>query len=421
MKSHSPSTVPRMSLADAHYDAVVVGAGPYGLSVSAHLLGRGLSVGVFGKTLEFWRQHMPKGMLLRSHWWATHLSDPSRRFGFDRFFESAPGHGPGYPVPIETFIKYGQWFQERAVPVVDETYVTSVARDGNGFLIALEDGRFVRTSAVIMAVGPRYYAKRPGWYSRVPSKFVTHSSDHNDLGAFRGRHVVVIGAGQSAIESAGLLHEAGARVHVVSRRPIVWLEHDRTDTRRLMERMLAPANGLAPGWINWMLEKRPYTFYRLTQHLKDRHNSHWAASAAAWLKDRVVDKTVLHEGQEIVSLNVRNDHVDVTLSNASMIRADHILLATGYGVDINRLTMLDPHLRADIQTHGNIPHLSHWFESSVRGLYFVGLTSMHAFGPLYRFVAGCPATARRVAESVARTAARRRRSVSTQVGCEGLR
>jgi cation diffusion facilitator CzcD-associated flavoprotein CzcO len=125
--------VPRMSPAEPHYDAVVVGAGPYGLSVSAHLLGRGLSVGVFGKTLEFWRQHMPKGMLLRSHWWATHLSDPSRRFGFDRFFESAPGHGPGYPVPIETFIKYGQWFQERAVPAVDETYVTSVARDGNGF------------------------------------------------------------------------------------------------------------------------------------------------------------------------------------------------------------------------------------------------------------------------------------------------
>jgi hypothetical protein len=116
--------------------------------------------------------------------------------------------------------------------------------------------------------------------------------------------------------------------------------------------MLAPANGLAPGWINWVLEKRPYAFYRLTQHLKDRHNRHWAASAAAWLKDRVVDKTVLHEGQQIVSLNARNDHVDVTLSSASTIRADHILLATGYGVDINRLTMIDPHLRADLQTHG---------------------------------------------------------------------
>ena len=410
MKSDGPSLVWRMPPADAQHDAVVVGAGPYGLSVSAHLLERGMSVGVFGKTLEFWRQHMPKGMLLRSHWWATHLSDPSRRFGFDRFFQTQPGHSAGYPVPIETFIKYGQWFQERAVPVVDETYVTSITRAGSGFLVALEDGRFVSTAAVIMAVGPRYYANRPEWYSHVPSKFITHSSDHSDLSVFRGRRVVVVGAGQSAIESAGLLYEGGARVHVVSRRPIVWLEHDQTAQRPLMERILAPANGLAPGWINWMLEKRPYDFYRLSQPLKDRHNRHWSASAAAWLKDRIVAKAMLHEGQQVVSLNVCDDQVDVALSSASSIRADHIVLATGYGIDLDRLTMIDPGLRANIQTVGNVPRLSHWFESSVPGLYFVGLTSMPAFGPLYRFVAGCPATARRVAESVARKTAGRRRS-----------
>ncbi|HEX4560478.1 MAG TPA: NAD(P)-binding protein, partial [Gemmatimonadales bacterium] len=60
------------------YDAVVVGAGPYGLSTAAHLIGRGLDVAVFGKTLEMWRDHMPQGMWLRSHWWATNLADPRK-------------------------------------------------------------------------------------------------------------------------------------------------------------------------------------------------------------------------------------------------------------------------------------------------------------------------------------------------------
>jgi cation diffusion facilitator CzcD-associated flavoprotein CzcO len=102
------------------YDAVVVGAGPYGLSTAAHLLGRGLRVAVFGKTLEMWRDRMPKGMWLRSHWWATNLSDPRKDYGFEDFFNEA-AYEKGYPVPIETFIDYGLWFQRHAVPDGDET------------------------------------------------------------------------------------------------------------------------------------------------------------------------------------------------------------------------------------------------------------------------------------------------------------
>ena len=132
-----------LSVSVAQYDAVVVGAGPYGLSTAAHLLGRGLTVAVFGKTLELWRKHMPKGMLLRSHWWATNLSDPRKQYGFERFFKESR-YEKCYPVPIEAFIDYALWFQERAVPNVDETYVSSVERRGDHFLLTLEDGRKVR-------------------------------------------------------------------------------------------------------------------------------------------------------------------------------------------------------------------------------------------------------------------------------------
>src|SRR6266699_197799 len=117
------------------FDVVVVGAGPYGLSTAAHILGRGLRVAVFGRTLEMWRDRMPKGMLLRSHWWATNLSDPRRDYGFEQFAKDS-GHERGYPLPIQTFIDYGLWVQQQAAPEVDETYDSSIERrDGDRSLL----------------------------------------------------------------------------------------------------------------------------------------------------------------------------------------------------------------------------------------------------------------------------------------------
>jgi thioredoxin reductase len=385
-----------------HYDAVVVGAGPYGLSTAAHLLGRGLRVAVFGKTVELWREHMPKGMFLRSHYWATNLSDPRRQFGFERFLRES-GYGKCYPVPRQAFIDYARWFQERAAPNTDETYVASIERQEDHFLLTLADGRKVRSATIVMATGLYYHAHRPEPYSRLPAGLVSHSCDHKDLSRFQGRQIVVIGGGQSAIEFSALLHEAGATVHVVSRRPILWLLADRASERTLLERILAPRANIAPGWINWALDHVPYLFYRLPRKIKERAlRAYFAATAAEWLRRRVIGKATLHEGRTVVGLEVVDGKVDATLSDGERLQADHLILATGYKVDINKLAMIHPALRAEIKAESGPPILSPWFESSVPGLYFVGLTSLSSFGPLFRFVAGCTATAERVAGSIAR-------------------
>jgi cation diffusion facilitator CzcD-associated flavoprotein CzcO len=392
----------------ASYDAVVVGAGPYGLSSAAHLRGRGLEVAVFGKPMELWRDHMPRGMRLRSHWWATNLSDPGRRHGFARFLRESK-YRRCYPEPADAFIDYARWFQERVVPDVDATYVSSVERRPEGFLLTLADGRRVRSAAVVMAVGLVYYAHRPVQYRALSSRWVSHSCEHSDLGRFHGARVIVVGGGQSALEYAALLHEAGATVHVVARRPIDWLAPDRIDERGWLERLRAPRSGIAPGWINWVLEHAPYLFYRLPRVRKDRAlAAYLPAAVSAWLRDRVLGKVTVHEGRTVVRMDVVDDALEATLSDGVHLGADHVILATGYRIDVTRLPMLHPSLRNAIETDAGAPRLSPWFEASVPGLYFVGLTSLPAFGPLFRFVVGCKAAAPRVAAAVARRQGRRR-------------
>src|SRR2546428_13351017 len=113
-------------------------------------------------------------------------------------------------MPAEAFIDYACWFKERAVPHVDETYVSSIQRDGDHFLLMLEDGRELHSASVVMATGLRDYAHRLECHDRWPAELVSHSCEHHDLRGFGGKRVVVIGGGQSAIEYAALLHEVGA-------------------------------------------------------------------------------------------------------------------------------------------------------------------------------------------------------------------
>ena len=391
------------------YDVVVVGAGPYGMTTAAHLRGRGLKVAIFGKPLELWRDHMPTGLFLRSHWWATNLSDPKKKYGFDRFFQQSSQYKKGYPVPAQAFIDYADWFQKNAVPDVDETYVASVERKNGQFVLTLVDGRVVQSMAVVIAVGLYYYGRRPAEFSHMPTELVSHSFDHKDFSGFTGKRLAVIGGGQSAVEYTALLVEAGATVDLVARRPIHWLAPDRAHERSLWEKIKAPDSGIAPGWKNWVLEYVPYLFYRFPQARKDRYiRNHYNAAASSWLRDRVIGKATLHEGQTMQKIREIDGYVELTLSNGENLTVDHVMLSTGYNVDVKQLSMIAPSLLEEIEADNGVPTLNHWFESSVSGLYFVGLTAVRGFGPLFRFVVGNKSTAQRVASAAARKVRRSR-------------
>jgi thioredoxin reductase len=374
----------------------VVGAGPYGLAVASHLRAAGFEVCVFGRVMDFWDRQMPRGMLLRSPWDGSHISDPQRKWTLDRF-EQARGKSIPRRIPVEDFVDYGKWLQGCAVPDLDTRLVTAIDRIDSGFRLTLEDGEQVEADEVVAAAGIASFPRIPGPLSALPPELVSHTSAaaNHDLARFAGRHVAVVGGGQSAVESAALLCEAGVRVELLVRRPALrWLKY-----RPLVEWLLDSRGNLlqAPGkigpvGIRWLIE-HPFLFTRFPQRMQD-----WMAyrsigpAAASWLRQRV-DGVVVCAGQEIVAADPQGNKVRLRLSDGAERIADHVLLGTGYQVDLARYSFLPPALREAIRTADGYPVLNWGFESSVPGLYFVGATAARSFGPLCRFVAGTRHTA----------------------------
>jgi len=379
-----------------YLDAVVIGAGPYGLSVAAHLIGRGRRVGLFGQPFALWRDHTPHGMLLRSASRTLDLSDPCSELTLDRFARDT-GADTSDPLSRATFIAYGLWFQQNAVPTIDPGNVWSVEREAAGFTVQLADGRRATSAAVVVAVGLRPFAHRPALYDHLPHSIVSHSTDHGPLDRFRNARVIVVGGGQSAVDYAALLRDVGATVYLIARRPIEWRAADVTDERCSVE---------------W-LARYGHSFYQLPQWAKDRWNRCRAAGAAAWMRDQVVGKVVLHQGRSIVTIDAKGDAVVATISDGTTVRADHVLLATGFDVRLDRLLMLGRSLRGAIRTHDGAPLLSPEYESSVSGLYFCGAIAVRSFGPICQSIVGCGPAARTVARAIAsRHPARSRSGIS---------
>jgi thioredoxin reductase len=387
---------------DADCDVAIVGAGPYGLATAAHLRASNVSIRVFGEAMAFWRRNMPRGMKLRSPWIATHIADPLGRHKLDEYFDETALPLPEL-LPLANFIDYGAWFQKRVAPDLDARTVMKVTPLDHGFHLALDDGGSAYARRVVMAAGLRDHEYRPPQFDSLPRPLVMHSSEHTDSDCFRGRHVAVIGCGQSACESAALLHEAGAHVEIICRGALVWNADPakrnalRKTVRSMLGKALIPPSQVGPFPFNWAVEA-PGLIRRLSAQSRDRLNKHCLrATAILWLRPRLQDVPV-NEGRCILQARRDGDGIALTLDNGTR-RFDHVLLATGYRIDIDKMSILDPALRGGIARHGGMPVLSGTFESSVAGLHFAGAAAVASFGPLLRFIAGAGFAARRIARS----------------------
>lgn len=342
-------------------DVLVIGAGPYGLAAAKAIADAGRSVRVLGKPMGFWHDHMPVGMLLRSgpDW---HM-DPAGELTFEAFCSSPPD-----PIPRRLFLEYGAWFLARSGLDVRDEHVTAVDHDAH-FTVALASGERVSARAVVAAPGVAPFAHRPEW---APEGI--HTCDEVDFRAYAGARVLIVGGRQSAYEWAALASDHGAeRIDVVHRHApprfeaVSWKFVD-----PLIERTLADG-----GW--W--RKLPAA-------------ERGAIARKFWEVGRLTLEPWL-----VPRLQRVHVHAGVHTIDPARYGADRVVFATGYRVDLARVTYLAPVL-SRITTKDGFPVLDDAMQTSLAGLYLPGFAATQDFGPFFGFVKGAPAAATLVARAL---------------------
>ncbi len=402
-------------------DVAIVGAGPYGLSLAAHLRAAGVNYRHFGIPMRLWRGSMPEGMFLKSQGFASNLSDPDGTHTLEAFCKTTghPYASYGLPVSLENFLNYGQWFQSELDLKVEEVLVTGIVRRAGGFEVTQADGEQVTARRVVVAIGVEHFAYVPKPLSELPSALVTHSSAHTDLAAFRGQEVIVVGAGQSALETAALLHENGASVQVLARRQkLAWNGQPLPLDRPLLGRLREPEAGLGSGWATWFYSNHPDLFRQLPRNTRVyRSQTALGPAGACWLRSRVEGQFPVSTGRSVTGAKPRDGRVRLGVTApggvSQELEADHVIAATGYRIDLTRLQFLPEAIRSELRTVAGSAAVRRDYQSSVAGLYFIGPSVAPTFGPVMRFVFGSRHAASVVARQLPGASSRRSRPAVT--------
>ena len=314
-------------------DVAIIGAGPYGLSIAAHLNVRGIEFRIFGRPMNSWRLLMPAGMFLKSEAFASRLYDPEgsrtlRRFCYEN---NLPYEHTGLDVPVEAFAAYGLDFQRRLVPGVEEKTVVGLHKTDNGFILQLCDDETMTARHVVVAVGLTYFPHIPAGLAHLPPEAVSHSSDHRETSRFGGSDVSVIGAGASALDLAASLHDCGAKVRLVARRsalsfnlraPTPWWKR------------FYPTSGLGGGWRNQFYEHAPMLFRRLPSGPRRWIvQSELPPSGGVGVKDKV-ERVPLLLGHSLRYARFNSGRVHLRLlcpdGEERTLHTDHVIAGTGY-------------------------------------------------------------------------------------------
>jgi thioredoxin reductase len=395
-------------------DVAIVGAGPYGLSVAAHLRAAGVRYRQFGLPMQLWQAAMPSGMFLKSQGFASNLSSPDGSHTLEAFCAETgrPYASYGLPVPLDTFVAYGLWFQRQLVPDLEQTLVTEVVPKDGHYEIGLAASGRAQATHVVVAAGVEHFARLPEQLADLPSSLCTHSSAHTDLAVFRGRRVIVLGAGQSALESAALLHENGADVQLVARTTkLAWNGPPLPPDRPLIRRLREPEAGLGSGWSTWFYSRHPELFRHLPESTRVyRARAALGPAGASWLPCRVEGEFPVLLGRALKWAKADGGGVRLGFAGPGgadgELAADHVIAATGYRADLSRLTFLSDQLRPVLRTVAGTAAVDRHYQSSVPGLYFVGPAVAPVFGPVMRFVYGADHAARTTARHLAATVGR---------------
>lgn len=391
-------------MTDRRTNLLIIGAGPFGLALAAEADRRGIDHVVVGRPMEFWKRNMPAGMFLRSgcDW---HL-DPAGEYTVERYLATRHQTPADVePLSLPFYLGYTAWLQDRAHIEVVPAYVERLYAAGSAdrrpaedirFVAVLDDGTRVLASHVAMAVGFRYFTNQPpAMVERLPAGRFSHTCDLVNFDDLRGQRCLILGGRQSAYEWAALLSEAGvAEVHISHRheRP-AFKAADWSWVLPLVDRMVEE-----PGWFRRLSAEEQ-------QDVQDRLWAEGRLKVEPWLESRVLREPVgIWPRTALVRCDVLHaGDMRVTLGDGTRLTVDHVVLATGYKVQVERVPFLaNGGLLGRLAIRNGFPVLDEHMQTSVPGLFGTSMMAAQDMGPFFAFTVAARTSARLIGAAVER-------------------
>jgi cation diffusion facilitator CzcD-associated flavoprotein CzcO len=389
-------------------EVCIIGAGPFGLSISAHLSALGTDHLIVGSPMSTYRSHVPEGMLMKSEPYASTIASPNGSYDVAAYCTAS---GLEYvdrvwPLTRDRFLDYADWYTKQLVHDVREDTVTKVTPASKGFRVEFQNMAPVTARQVVVATGVLPYFHVPPELAGLSPRLVSHTCQIHELEEFTGRRVVVVGAGQSALETAALLHEAGADVRVIARSNELWWNERNPEHLSALGHIKRPVTQLCEGWYCAFMNT-PSAWRRMPESFRiTRAKTVLGPSGSWWLKDRIEGVVDVLTGHRVVGAIEQNDGVQLALDGPvlSRVSADHVIAGTGFRIDLARLPFLPAELRSAVRTLNGHPLVSRAGETSVPGLYFTGAPTVLSIGPSSRFIAGTHTLSALLAKKASRRA-----------------
>jgi putative flavoprotein involved in K+ transport len=193
------------------FDVLVIGAGQAGLAASYSLTLAGLHF------LVLEARSVPTGS------WPQYY-DSLRLFSPARYSSLPglpfPGKPNRYPLRDEVSAYLHSYAQHFQFPIRFNQNVSRLEQDGSGFLVTTAMGEHYQARAIIIATGPFRQPALPDFPGQNTFRGqILHSSDYHRPDPFQGQRVLVVGAGNSAVQIAVEVAQH-AQVTLTSRTPV---------------------------------------------------------------------------------------------------------------------------------------------------------------------------------------------------------
>ena len=365
-------------------DLIIIGAGPFGLSAASFANFHQIDYLVIGKPMAFWKENIPENMYLRSgtDW---HL-DPYGNYSIETFLKTRNNTIEDVkPLPLTIFLDYAEWFQEQQnINVLDKLIVKlDYSEEEKKYLITLKDSKEIKAKNVLIAIGFKFFKKLPVYLTKkLPAGSFTHTCDVVKFEKFKDKSVLIIGGRQSAYEWAALIAESGAKtVHISHRheRP-KFAESNWSWIDPIMDQMVDN-----PEWYRTLNEKEQ-------EEIEKKFWIEDSQKLEPWLLPRIDRENIkIWPLSNVVKCDeAKSGLYKVHMDDGRRLEVDHIILATGYKVDINKIPFLSSgNIIPKLNINEGFPDLDGYLQTSLPGLYMTSMIATKSFGRFFAYIASC--------------------------------